>query len=278
MTIGTLLLGAVALGLWVIDGTIAADASVRLPAESGMPSLAPLLREVKAAVVTVAIAGDSRPVKNSSLNDRLRPRRSTQTYDAAAARQIKASGSGVVIDARQGLIFTNSHVIDHADEIVVTLPDGRELPAKRVGFDRATDVAVIKVQAQNLTALPIGDSDALEVGDFVLAIGNPCQIGQTVTSGIISGLHRRNVGIEEYEDFIQTDAAIYPGNSGGALVKLNGELIGINTAFIGATNANPGMGFAIPINMVRFVADQLLKYGKVHRGRLGSGSNEPTAR
>ncbi len=265
------LLGAVAVGLVVAGGNIAADASVRLPAEhmSGMPSLAPLLRQVKEAVVTVAITGRSRPEKNSSLNNSQRARRSTYTRDVPAEHQIKASGSGVVIDAQEGLIFTNSHVIDHADEIIVTLPDGRELPAKRVGSDRGTDVAVIKVQAQNLTALLIGDSDRLEVGDFVLAIGNPYQIGQTVTSGIVSGLHRRNVGIEEYEDFIQTDAAIYPGNSGGALVNLDGELIGINTAFIGATSTNPGMGFAIPINMVRSIADQLVKFGEVRRGRLG---------
>jgi S1-C subfamily serine protease len=280
MTIRTMnnLLGAVALGLVLAGGNIAADASVRLPAEqmSGMPSLAPLLRQVKAAVVTVAITGHSGPEKISSPNNNQRPRRPTYTLDVPAGRQIKASGSGVVIDAQEGLIFTNSHVIDHADEIIVTLSDGRELPAKRVGSDRGTDVAVIKVQAQNLTALPIGDSDGLEVGDLVLAIGNPYQIGQTVTSGIIGGLHRRNVGIEEYEDFIQTDAAIYPGNSGGALVNLDGELIGINTAFIGATSTNPGMGFAIPINMVRVIADQLVKYGEVRRGRLGITFDEPT--
>src|SRR5262249_43049138 len=167
-------------------------------------------------------------------------------------------------------------IIENADEIVVTLPDGRELPAKRVGADRGTDVAVIKVQAQNLTALPIGDSDGLEVGDFVLAIGNPYQIGQTVTSGIISGLHRRNVGIAKYEDFIQTDAAIYPGDSGGALVNLDGKLVGINTAFIGTTTTNSGMGFAIPINTVRLIADQLLKYNKVRRGRLGLTFEGPT--
>jgi S1-C subfamily serine protease len=271
------LLGAVALSLAVAGGSIAGDASVRLPAQqmSGIPSLAPLLSQVKAAVVTVAIAGHSGPEKNSVLNNGQRRPRSTYTRDVRAGRQTKASGSGVVIDAQEGLIFTNSHVIDRADEIIVVLPDGHELPARRVGSDPGTDVAVIKVQAQNLTALPIGDSDALEVGDFVLAIGNPYRIGQTVTSGIISGLHRRNVGIEEYEDFIQTDAAIYPGNSGGALVNLDGELIGINTAFIGA-GTNPGMGFAIPINMVRLIADQLLKYGEVRRGRLGIPFDGPT--
>jgi S1-C subfamily serine protease len=280
MTIRTMsrLLGVAALGLAGACGNIAADASIRLPAEhmSGMPSLAPLLRQVKAAVVTVAITGRPRPERSSSLSNG-RPRRSANTGDLPAKRQIKAAGSGVVIDAQEGLIFTNSHVIHRADEIIVTLPDGRELPAKRVGSDRATDVAVIRVQAQNLTALPIGDSDGLEVGDFVLAIGNPYQIGQTVTSGIISGLHRTNVGIEEYEDFIQTDAAIYPGNSGGALVNLDGELIGINTAFIGATSTNPGMGFAIPINMVRFIADQLVKFGEVRRGRLGIAFGKATS-
>jgi serine protease DegQ len=272
------LLGAVALGLAIAGGSIAADASVRLPAEqiSGMPSLAALLKQIKTAVVTVTVTGRSGPEKNSSLDKGPRPRRSTNTRDIPAERQTKATGSSVIIDAQKGLIFTNSHVIDGASDIVVTLADGREAPATRVGSDPGTDVAVIKVQAQSLSALPIADSDGLEVGDFVLAIGNPYRIGQTVTSGIISGLHRTNVGIERYEDFIQTDAAIYPGNSGGALVNLRGELIGINTAFIGATNSNPGMGFAIPINMVRFIADQLLKYGEVRRGRLGITFNDPT--
>jgi S1-C subfamily serine protease len=268
-----MLLGAVALGLAIAGGNIAADATVRLPAEqiSGMPSLAPLLNQVKAAVVTVTITSRPGLEKNSGQ----RPRRAANTRDLPAERQIKASGSGVIIDTEKGLIFTNNHVINGADDIIVTLADGREVPATRVGSDPSTDVAVIKVQAQNLIALSIGDSDGLEVGDFVLAIGNPYRIGQTVTSGIISGLHRTNVGIEKYEDFIQTDAAIYPGNSGGALVNLRGELIGINTAFIGATKTNPGMGFAIPINMVRFIADQLLKYGEVRRSRLGLTFDDP---
>jgi S1-C subfamily serine protease len=239
---------------------------------SGMPSLAPLLNQVKAAVVTVTITRRSGREKNS----RQGPGQDANTRDLPAERQVKATGSGVIIDAEKGLIFTNNHVINGADDIIVTLADGREAPAKRVGSDPSTDVAVIRVQAENLTALSVGDSDGLEVGDFVLAIGNPYRIGQTVTSGIISGLHRTNAGIEKYEDFIQTDAAIYPGNSGGALVNLRGELIGINTALIGAANTNPGMGFAIPINMVRFIADQLLKYGEVRRGRLGITFDEPT--
>ncbi len=278
ITIMNGLLGAVVLGLAVAGGNIAADASIRPPAEqmSGMPSLAPLLNQITTSVVTITITSRSGSEKNSSLDGGQRPRRSGNTRDLPVGRQIKAAGSGVVIDAQQGLIFTNNHVISNAEEITVSFADGRKLLATRIGSDPGTDVAVIKVQAQNLIPLTMGDSDELEVGDFVLAIGNPYQIGQTVTSGIISGLHRTNVGIEEYEDFIQTDAAIYPGNSGGALVNLRGELIGINTAFIGATNSNPGMGFAIPINTVRFIADQLLKYGEVRRGRLGITFNEPT--
>jgi serine protease Do/serine protease DegQ len=264
-------LGAVVLGLAIAGGNIAADASIRLPAEqtSGVPSLAPLLSQIKAAVVTVARSGREK-------HSRQGPGRAAHTRDPPADRQIKATGSGVIVDAEKGLIFTDNHVINGSDDIIVTLADGREVQAARVGSDPGTDVAVIKVQVENLTALTIGDSDRLEVGDFVLAIGNSYRIGQTVTSGIISGLHRTNVGIEKYEVFIQTDAAVYPGNSGGALVNLDGELIGINTAFIGATSTNPGMGFAIPINMVRFIADQFLKYGEVHRGRLGITFDEPT--
>jgi S1-C subfamily serine protease len=174
----------------------------------------------------------------------------------------------VLIDPAEGIILTNAHVIAGADEITVAFANGRELPARRVGSDVGTDVAVIRVEAQALPAIAIGNSDRLEVGDFVLAIGNPFLIGQTVTSGIVSALHRNNLGIEQYEDFIQTDAAIYPGNSGGALVNLRGELIGINTGFLGA-GTNPGMGFAIPINMVRAIADQIIRHGEVHRDKAG---------
>jgi S1-C subfamily serine protease len=272
------LLGAVALGLAITGIDAAADASIRLPAEqtSGVSSLAPLLKRIKTAVVTVAITGRPVAEKSSSLGKGQRAQRSASTQDLPADPQIRASGSGVVIDAQAGLILTNNHVINGADQIIVSLADGRELIAKRIGSDPGTDVAIIKVQAQDLSEMPIGNSDGLEVGDFVLAIGNPFQIGQTVTSGIISGLHRTNVGIEEYEDFIQTDAAIYPGNSGGALVNLHGELIGINTAFLGATSSHPGLGFAIPINMVGLITDQLLKHGEVRRGRLGITFEDPT--
>jgi len=266
------LLGALTLGLAIVGGNIAADASVPLPVleqSSGARSLAPLLKQITPAVVSIAVKGRGTASMNSSPSKGQRTPRSASTRDIAADRQIRASGSGVVIDAREGFILTNSHVIDGADEIAVTFADGRELQAKRVGSDSSTDVAVIKVQAQELSAIQIGNSDQLEVGDFVLAIGNPFQIGQTVTSGIISGLHRNNVGIAQYEDFIQTDAAIYPGNSGGPLINLHGELIGINTAFIGASNTNAGMGFAIPINVARSIVDQILKYGDVRHGRPG---------
>jgi serine protease DegQ len=158
----------------------------------------------------------------------------------------------------------------------VTFTDGRMLKAKRVGGDPDFDLAVISVPAERLTAIPFGDSRQLEVGDFVLAIGYPANMGQSVTSGIVSGLHRSNIGIEEFENFIQTDAAIYPGNSGGALVNLQGDLVGINTAFIGATASNPGMGFAIPVNMARIIIDQIVEIGEIRRGSLGITFDDPT--
>ena len=279
ITIRNGLLRALALGLAVVEGSIAAHPSVRLAAEhaSEMPSLAPLLKEITASVVTITITGHSGAEKNAALDKGSWARQPSNTRVLSLRRQIKAAGSGVVIDAQQGLIVTNSHVINNAEEIIVSLADGRHLAATCIGSDPGTDVAVIKVQAEGLVPLTVGNSDELEVGDFALAIGNPYQIGQTVTSGIISGMHRTKLGIEEYEDFIQTDAAIYPGNSGGALVNLRGELVGINTAFIGATNSNPGMGFAIPINMVRFIAGKLLKYGEVRRGELGITFDGPNS-
>ncbi|HMA75418.1 MAG TPA: trypsin-like peptidase domain-containing protein [Xanthobacteraceae bacterium] len=259
------ILGATALGLALAaSGLLAAHASVPLPViqqASGLPTLAPILKKITPAVVSIAIKGRAQDVNTQ--------RKARDAKPAAVDQQMRAAGSGVVIDANQGLIITNNHVIDRADEINVQLADGREVVAKLVGGDPDTDIAVIKIPAENLTAIVVGDSDQVEVGDFVLAIGNPFLIGQTVTSGIISGLNRTNVGIEQYENFIQTDAAIYPGNSGGALVNLRGDLIGINTAFIGATNSNPGMGFAIPINMARLVADHILETGDVRRGKLG---------
>jgi S1-C subfamily serine protease len=194
-----------------------------------------------------------------------------------ARDEIRTFGSGVVFDALRGFIITNSHVIDHADEITVKHTDGRELPARRVGADPETDVAIIQVRADGLTELPFGNSDRLEVGDFVFAIGNPRAIGQTVTAGIVSGLHRTNVGLGPYKDFIQTDAAHYPGHSGGALVDLRGNLVGINTAFIAVGKNNPGMGLAIPINMASALVDQMLEFGDIRRGALGFTYDDFTA-
>jgi len=265
--------GATAVGLALAtSGFMSAHASVPLPVvqqASGIPTLAPVLKKITPAVVGIS-------VRSRAPDGNAQQRKSRDAKPAAVEQQTRAAGSGVVIDARQGLVITNNHVIDRAEEITVQLGDGRELAAKLVGGDPDTDIAVIKVPAENLTAIVIGNSDQIEVGDFVLAIGNPFLIGQTVTSGIVSGLNRTNVGIEQYENFIQTDAAIYPGNSGGALVNLRGDLIGINTAFVGATNSNPGMGFAIPINMARIVTDRIVETGDVRRGKLGITFEDPT--
>jgi Do/DeqQ family serine protease len=175
----------------------------------------------------------------------------------------------VIFDAKNGYVMTNNHVVEHADKIVITLKDGRTFKAKLVGTDPATDIAVVKIPAENLTALPLGDSGSLEVGDYVVAVGNPFGLGQTVTSGIVSALGRSGLKIEGYEDFIQTDASINPGNSGGALVNLRGELVGINTAILAPSGGNVGIGFAVPIKMAHAVADQLIAYGKIQRGRVG---------
>ncbi|HEX4618259.1 MAG TPA: trypsin-like peptidase domain-containing protein, partial [Steroidobacteraceae bacterium] len=179
------------------------------------------------------------------------------------------TGSGVVVDAASGYVLTNGHVVENATRIDVTTKDNRRFTAKLIGRDADTDVALLQIPAEGLTAVPMGDSDRLQVGDFVLAIGNPFGLGQTVTSGIVSALGRSGLGVEGFEDFIQTDASINPGNSGGALVNLRGELIGINTEILSRNGGNLGIGFAIPINMARGVMDQLVKYGSVRRGQLG---------
>jgi serine protease Do/serine protease DegQ len=180
-----------------------------------------------------------------------------------------AAGSGVIVDAKNGYVMTNAHVVKDAREVLVTLKDNRRLPAKLVGADPGTDIAVVRVDPQNLVDVKFGDSDALQVGDFLIAIGNPFGLGQTATSGIVSALGRSGLSMEGYEHFIQTDASINPGNSGGALVNLRGELIGINTAIIGPSGGNVGIGFAVPGVIARAVMEQLIKYGEVKRGRLG---------
>lgn len=248
------------------------------PASSlqGIPTLAPLVKKVTPSVVNIAVKGRVAQQQNPLFNDPFF-RRFFNIPEVPAEREIRAAGSGVIVEARQGLVITNNHLVEHADEITVTLTDGRRFVAERVGADPDTDVAIIKIPAENLTALPLGDSDKLEVGNFVVAIGNPFGLGQTVTSGIVSALRRTGLGIKGYEDFIQTDAPINPGNSGGALVDLHGELIGINTAIVGPSGGNVGIGFAIPANMVRDVMDQLIRYGEVRRGQLGVMVQELTS-
>jgi serine protease Do/serine protease DegQ len=184
-------------------------------------------------------------------------------------RQFQSAGSGVIFDAKNGYIVTNAHVVDNATEITVTLQDSRDLTATVVGSDVPSDIAVLKVPPESLVQVALGDSTHLEVGDFVVAIGNPFGLQHTVTSGIVSALGRSGINPDGYEDFIQTDASINPGNSGGALVNLRGELVGINSAILSRSGGNIGIGFAIPVNMARSIMDQLLKYGSVKRGLLG---------
>jgi len=184
-------------------------------------------------------------------------------------QQFQSLGSGVIVDADKGYVLTNNHVVENADKITVTLYDNRSVEAKVVGKDPETDVAVLQIKADNLTAIPLANSDALQVGDYVVAIGNPFGLKHTVTAGIVSALGRAGIEDGKYENFIQTDASINPGNSGGALVDLNGNLVGINTAILSKGGGNIGIGFAIPINMAKTVMDQIVKYGKVERGVLG---------
>lgn len=241
--------------------------------ESGpLPSLAPMIEKTRPAVVNIATRGSVNIQNHPLLNDPLFRRFFKGFEDLPQRKEVKSLGSGVIIDADAGYIVTNHHVIEGADEIAVTLHDGQQLEAKVVGSDPEADVAILKVENNKLelTHIPFADSSELRVGDFAVAIGNPFGLGQTVTSGIISALGRTGLGIEGYEDFIQTDASINPGNSGGALVNLRGELIGINTAILASGGAgNVGIGFAIPINMVRELTDQLIEYGEVRRGMLG---------
>ena len=238
-----------------------------------LPSLAPMLEKTTPAVVNIATRG-SAPVSNNPLLDDPFFRQFFNIPQQSRRRSTQSLGSGVIVDADQGLVITNHHVIDNAREILVTLTDGREFEAELIGKDPETDVAVIQIEADGLTALHWADSDVLRVGDFVVAIGNPFGLGQTVTSGIVSALGRSGLGIEEIEDFIQTDASINPGNSGGALVNLRGELVGINTAIVGPSGGNVGIGFAIPSNMARSLMEQLVNGGEVRRGKLGISVQE----
>ena len=232
-----------------------------------LPSLAPVLKEVTPSVVNVYTKTRVR-VRSPLLDDPLF-RRFFNVPDAPRERVSQSLGSGVIVDAEKGYVLTNNHVIARADEISVGLKDGRSLEAKLIGTDPDTDLAVIQIPAENLTALQLADTDELQVGDFVVAVGNPFGLGQTVTSGIVSALGRTGLRGLEYQNFIQTDASINPGNSGGALINLRGELVGINSAIFTPSGGNVGIGFAIPASMARYVMDQLIQFGEVRRGTLG---------
>ena len=243
------------------------------PEAAPMPSLAPMVKRVSPAVVNVAIRGTIKEKpgqRNPLLDDPFFRRFFDVPPDAKPReRQFQSAGSGVIVDAKNGYIITNHHVVENASEITVTLLDNRSFSAKVVGSDEGADIAVLQAKQPNLIAMALGDSSHLEVGDYVVAIGNPFGLQNTVTAGIVSALGRSGINPDGYEDFIQTDASINPGNSGGALVNLRGELVGINSAILSGSGGNIGIGFAIPVNMAKGVMDQLIKYGQVKRGVLG---------
>lgn len=246
--------------------------------EPVIPSLAPVLKNIMPAIVNVAVQGylpnDATPPGAAGEDESQDNKQQQPPKIPEKGRKFESIGSGVVIDPKNGIIITNDHVIRNANLITVTLQDGRRLKARLIGGDSETDLAVLKIDAKNLKSIVIGDSDKLEVGDFVVAIGNPFGLNsfgnsQSATFGIVSALKRSDLNIEGVENFIQTDAAINPGNSGGALVNTKGELIGINTAIISPYGGNVGIGFAIPINMAKDVTQQIIKFGSIHRGLMG---------
>src|SRR5476651_632485 len=253
----------------------APNAAAALPAalaQTPTLSLAPMIKRVSPAIVNIATRGTtSENGPQNPLADDPFFRRFFNTPPDLGSRGhlFQSAGSGVIFDAQKGYILTNAHVVENATAITVTLQDGRDVEAEVVGRDAPSDIAVLKVKPEGLTQLSLGDSAKVEVGDFVVAIGNPFGLQHTVTSGIISALSRTGINPDGYEDFIQTDASINPGNSGGALVNLRGELVGINSAILSRSGGNIGIGFAIPVNMAKGVMDQLIKYGQVKRGVLG---------
>ena len=257
---------AVVLSSTTLSGAYAADVTV--PMRDGMPTLAPLVERVTPGVVNIAVKSKMDMEDNPLFKDP-KFRRFFDLPDKMPPQERSSVGSGVIIDAKKGYVLTNHHVIDDATDIAVTLKDKRVFTAKVIGGDKDTDIAVLQIDAKDLSALPMGDSTQMRVGDYVVAVGNPFGLSQTVTSGIVSAIGRSGLAIEGYEDFIQTDASINPGNSGGALVNLKGELIGINTAIIGPSGGNVGVGFAVPTTMVKSVMAQLIEYGEVRRGQIG---------
>jgi Do/DeqQ family serine protease len=264
-----ILTGALLLLMSSIPWSAQASLPVAVDGET-LPSLAPMLERVLPAVVNIYTESRVTEQRQSPFrNDPFFEKFFGGPQGQPRERRVSSLGSGVIIDADKGHVITNSHVISGADQISVRLNDGRDLEATLVGQDADADIAVIQIPADALQHVEIGDSDKLRVGDFVVAIGNPFGLGQTATSGIVSALGRSGLNIEDYEDFIQTDASINQGNSGGALVNLRGELVGINTAILAPGGGNIGIGFAIPINMAQLLTRQIIEYGEVRRGRLG---------
>ena len=234
-------------------------------ASGGLPTLNPLLTEAMPAVVNVQVKGTVRPSAEMLRDPDIR-----RYFGGEKEKAFRSVGSGVIVNAAKGLVVTSAHVVENATEIGVTLGDGNEVPAKVVGSAADIDIAVLRIPANGLkTELPVDDTDMPKVGDFVVAIGNPFGLGQTASLGIVSATGRSGLGIEGYEDFIQTDAAINPGSSGGALINLDGHLVGINTAILSPSGANAGIGFAIPMHMVKNSIDQIEQFGSVSRARLG---------
>ncbi len=264
--INALCLAVLLSGLWAAILPTFAEAKIPLDS-TGLPTLAPMLERAVPAVVNIAVRGSSQTANSQLFNDPFFRR----FFGAPPAeREFSGSGSGVIIDAKAGLVLSNHHVINKAAEIKVLLDDGREIDAELLGSDAATDIALLKIDSADLrlSELQLGDSDGLRVGDFVVAVGNPFGFRQTVTMGIVSAKGRSGLG-RGFQDFIQTDASINPGNSGGALINLRGELVGINSAIYSKSGGNIGIGFAIPVNLVKRVVAQLQEYGGVQRGLLG---------
>jgi serine protease Do len=232
-----------------------------------VPTLAPLVKEVTPAVVNISVQGRVRE-DNPLYQDPLF--REFFNVPKQLEKEVNAAGSGVIVDAQLGYVLTANHVVVHASAVQIRTKDGRKFAGRVVGRDAPTDIALLQIKEPSaLKAISLGDSDALQVGDFVIAVGNPFGLGQTVTSGLVSALGRTGLVKQGYEDFIQTDAAINPGNSGGGLFNLRGELVGINTAILSPGGGNVGIGFAVPINMARKVMEQLAQTGRVERGRIG---------
>ncbi|EPX7409254.1 serine endoprotease DegQ [Cronobacter dublinensis] len=274
----TLLLSALALSLGLslpVAAPVFAALPSQVPGQPAVPSLAPMLEKVLPAVVSVQVQGTA--VQEQRVPEELK-KYFGESMPEQQAQPFEGLGSGVIIDAAKGYVLTNNHVINHAEKISVQLNDGREFEAKLIGGDDQSDIALIQLQnASNLTQIQVADSDKLRVGDFVVAVGNPFGLGQTATSGIVSALGRSGLNLEGFENFIQTDASINRGNSGGALLNLNGELIGINTAILAPGGGSVGIGFAIPANMAQTLAKQLMQSGEVKRGLLGIKGTEMSA-